>query len=266
MMVDGRSMDLPPGAGLASFLADEGWEVFVPDLRGRGLSGPTVAEGGTWTYDDLVRFDLPALVASARAAVPNRPCWVVGNSLAGHVSAAAEGIGAYEEPPDGHVFFSVNMWVRALEPSFFLRLRKAAGSAMFGLFALLFGRIPARRLRIGPVDEAGPYCLDVCRFWNRGWGSREGVDYLAALAHVRGPALSIVGRADTYLAAPVGARAWFERLGGVREFRLVGVGDEGLEFAPGHMTLVTDPRSRPAWRMAARFMAEHSLDVGPAPM
>jgi len=257
MMVDGRSVDRPPSGGLASFLAGEGWEVWVPDLRGRGLSGPTVAEGGSWGYDDLVRHDLPALVAAARASVAG-PCWVVGNSLTGHVSAAAAGTGAYVDPPDGHVFFSVNTWVAALEPSPWLRIRKGLGSAFFGLLARVLGRIPARLLRVGPVDEAGGYGRDLHRFWTRGWGSREGVDYLASLGTVTTPVLALLGRADRYLAAPVAARAWAECFGGEVVVRELGRGDEGLTFDPGHMTLVTDPRSRPAWEIAARFLAEHT--------
>ncbi len=256
MMVDGRSLDRPAGEGLASFLALEGWRVHVPDLRGRGLSGPTVDDGGTWSYDDFVRFDLPALVADARSAAPG-PCWVVGNSLSGHASVAAAGTGAYDEPPDGHVFFSVNTWTPALEPDGLLRIRKALGSLAFGLFGLLWGRVPARRLRIGPVDEAAEYARDLHRFWKSGWRSRDGVDYLASLPSVRSPVIAFLGKADTYLAAPVAAEAWTRRLGGKVEVHHVGRGDLGLTFDPDHMTLVTDPRSRPAWREAARFMAEN---------
>jgi len=257
MLVDGRSVDRPPGAGLASFLAGEGWEVWVPDLRGRGLSGPTVAQGGVWSYDDLVRFDLPALVAAARGSVAGA-CWVVGNSLTGHVSAAAAGTGAYADPPDGHVLLSVNTWVAALEPSRWMRLRKATGSTLFGVLARGLGRIPGRLLRIGPVDESGEYGRDLHRFWRSGWRSRDGVDYLASLASVRTPVLALLGAADRYLAAPAAARAWVGHFGGEVVCRVLGRGDEGLTFDPGHMTLVTDPRSRPAWALAARFMAERS--------
>ena len=63
MMVDRRSMDRPTGAGLASTLASEGWEVWNADFRGHG--GSVAAQ---WSYDDLVLRDVPALVAAARAA------------------------------------------------------------------------------------------------------------------------------------------------------------------------------------------------------
>lgn len=262
MMVDGRSLDRPNGP--AAFFASAGWEVWVPDLRGRGLSGPTVAEGADWSYDDLVRFDLPALVAAARER--SGPCWVIGNSLGGHVSAAAAGTGAYAQPPDGHVFFSVNAWVAGLEPSWWMRVRKGLGSWFFGFAARLFGRLPARALRIGPVDEAATYAADIHRFWTHGWGSRDGVDYLASLACVKTPVLSVLGVADTYLAADVAARAWVEHMGGEVTIHSVGKGDLGLPFDPGHMTLVTDPRARPAWRLALEFIEARRVDSATRPL
>ncbi|MEZ4237677.1 MAG: hypothetical protein R3F59_16325 [Myxococcota bacterium] len=65
MMADARSMDRA-GRGLASVLAERGLRVWRADLRGHGHSGPWPDEGGRWTYDDLVRRDLPRSSPAAR--------------------------------------------------------------------------------------------------------------------------------------------------------------------------------------------------------
>lgn len=257
MMVDRRSMDRPEGAGFASTLAAAGWEVHLPDLRGRGDSGPTVQQGGRWTYDEIIAFDLPACVEAAREQCPGDFLWLVGHSLAGHASIAAAGCGLYPRPPDGHVLLSVNTWMPSLEPSRARRLRKGGTVLLFDTFRRLFGHFPSRRLGVGPVDEAGPYVADIVRGWRSDrWGSADGrLDYFDAMHAVRGPVLNVVGRGDRLMAHHVAARAWTERLGSAT-FWLVGEGDHGLTFDPDHMSVVTDERARTLWGDIATWMAE----------
>ena len=99
MMVDRRSMDRPRGAGLASTLAQAGWRVYLIDVRGHGASSPPASCQWPWTYDDIVRFDLPACVEAARNDRPGYPVVLVGHSLCGHCSIAAAGTGAYPHSP-----------------------------------------------------------------------------------------------------------------------------------------------------------------------
>ncbi|MCB9756561.1 MAG: alpha/beta hydrolase [Myxococcales bacterium] len=272
MMVDRRSLDRPRGGGLASTLATAGWRVFLANLRGRGLDVPRAHEGARWDYDDLVRYDLPALVSAARARARALPLVVVGHSLAGHVSIAAAGCGLYEEPPEAHVLLAANLWERALEPSRWRRARKALALAAIGGAIRLCGRMPARRLGVGPVDEAGDYGRQLACFWRDRWRSRDGLhDYAAGTARVRGSVLAVLGAGDRLLGHPVAARRWANRLLDPprepgrppprRDIWLCGQGTHGLEFDPGHMELASDPRARPLWRAIAAWM---TAATGPA--
>lgn len=259
MMVDRRSLDRPHGEGLLSHLAAAGWHVFAPDLRGRGASGPAVSEGGCWSYDDLVRFDLPACLAAVRERAAGLPVVVLGHSLSGHVSIAAAGSGAYETPPDAHVLLSANMWAPSMEPSPVRRFGKHFACWWLATMRALFGRFPSQLLRVGPVDEASDYIGDLVRFWREDrWASADGSsDYLRSMSRVEGPVLALIGRADRLLAHPESARLWTERLGpDLVEFRVLGRGDLGLEFDPDHMALAADPRSRPVWQAITSWLAE----------
>ena len=129
MMVDRRSMDRPSGDGFASHLARAGWDVYLLDVRGHGASGPRAEEGGSWTYDDIVQRDLPAAVAAVRERQEMGPVVVVGHSLCGHASPAAEGCGFYPRPPDAHVLLSANMWLPRLEPSSLRRQTRIPASS-----------------------------------------------------------------------------------------------------------------------------------------
>lgn len=69
---------------LARFLARRGFDTWVVELRGRGLSRPTVAcaRPGSWTFDDLATVDVPAAVAYVAGVTGRRVAWV-GHSMGG---------------------------------------------------------------------------------------------------------------------------------------------------------------------------------------
>ncbi len=236
MMVDGRSLDRPAGGGLASVLAEAGLEVWRVDLRGHGASGPSPADGGRWTYDDLVRHDLPALVEAASRR--GLPVTVLGHSLGGHVAAAAAAEGL---APHALVLLAANVWLKATEPSRRRGLRKAAGMAAFEAAARAAGRFPSRALRVGPADEAEGYVRDLCRFWwTDRWCSRDGTDWWAGLARYPGRVLAIAGAGDALYAPPECVRLFVDRFGPGRvDFWLAARGRFGLDVDPGHMGLAT---------------------------
>lgn len=257
MMVDARTMDKPAGAGLASTLADAGFDVHLADFRGHGASVPTAADGAVWSYDDLVFRDVPALVEAVRDRDPGT-LWVVGHSLGAHVSLAAAAAGAHTFAPDGHILLAGNIWMPSLEGSRRRTLRKAVTMRLFRRVAGAFGRWPSRLVRMGPADEAWPYVQDLTRFWFEDtWGSRDGrYDYLTALPEVQGPVLSVCGAGDRLMAHAEGARAFAERLGpGRADFWFVRRGAYGVDWDPDHMGLVTDPRSGPLHTAIADYMS-----------
>ncbi len=253
MMVDGRTWDRPTGGGFASFLQTRSWATLTIDLRGHGSSGPLPREGGTWGYDDLVQFDVPAAVQLARKSLPNRPVLVVGHSLGGHTAIAAAGSGAHEHRPDAHILLSTNTWMPSLEPDAARRRRKARSLLGLLTIASLLGRFPSRLVRMGPAEEALPYLRDLRRFWTEDrWASRDGrADYLAGQRRVGGPVVSLIGVGDDLMAHAEGARRWAAGIGAHgATVRVVGKGDLGLPWDPDHMETLTDPRSQPAWGWA----------------
>ncbi len=250
MMVDRRSMDRPRGQGLASFLCNAGWEVFLADFRGHGESGPTAEAGGSWSYDDLVYKDVPALVAAARAG--GGPVYIVGVSLGGHVSAASAGAGGCN--PDGLVLLSSNVWMPRLEPSRRRTVKKRLGMYGFRLVSAVRGYFPSRRLRMGPANESRAYVQDFAGFWRRDtWASRDGFDWLQGLGSYRGRVLAIVGKGDAIMAHHVSARRWADFFPAAT-FWLVGHGDHGLQIDPDHIGLGADPRCQPLWAAIDRWM------------
>lgn len=248
MFVDSRTMD-HRGAGLGATLAAAGLDVWRADLRGRG-SDPA----GAWTYDDLVRLDVPALV-TAVAARSGRPVVVIGHSLGGHVALAAAAERRVEVA--GLVLVGANIWRPSHEPDRAVRLRKRATMALFSAMAHTYGRFPARRLGLGTADESVGYVDDLTRFWRAdAWTARDGFDWAAALPGLATPTLSVSGAGDYPEARPHCARRFVDPLPAATSW-VVGRGS-GLTVDPGHMALVTDPRCAPWWRAAAGWIRDRS--------
>jgi predicted alpha/beta hydrolase len=251
MMVDARSLDRPVGAGLASTLAAGGFRVHRGDFRGRGMSkGPT-----DWTYDDLVYEDVPALVTAITERDGRAP-WVVGHSLGGHVTAATWGQGRCALA--GLVGIAANVWMPSLEPSRRRRLAKAAGMGLARVSLRLFDGLAAKRVGMGPVDEAAGYGADLVRYWRSdAWTDRAGVDWLDGLSRIDGPMLAVVSDGDALLAHPDGAIRWARHVPDCTVWR-VGDGAHGMLSPPGHMDLAIDAGSTGLWTDIATWMRERS--------
>lgn len=251
MMVDARSFERAEGPSLVRTLLDHGWQVGLADFRGHGQSGPTPAQGGVWTYDDLVYKDVPTFIAAARRRTDG-PVVVMGHSLGGHVTLASMACGASQ--PDALVCLAANVWLDALEPDGAVAWAKWATLGGFSLVNTLAGGFPARRFGVGPADEAQPYVADLVRYGRQGrWGSRDGRhDWGAMCAAVATPVLSVLASGDRLLARPAGAARWAWQVPGAQVW-LVGSGAYGVRENLGHMALVTDPRAAPAWEHIATW-------------
>lgn len=259
MMARRAEFDRPAHQGLRRWLVEKGWSVVAFDFRGHGESGPSASEGGDWSYDDLVRLDLPAIHAFARSRQKKRQHAVlVGHSLGGHVSLAAQGLGLVDF--DRFVAVAVNLWMPEFEPSRLAWTPRRAALEAVAALSHKVGRFPARSLRIGSDDESHRYFDDFARFGrtNR-WESRDGsADYLAALGRVTTPVLQVLSEGDRWACSPTGARRFLERCGGPQELVRVERSDDGGP-PPDHMGIVTGGKIRRVWERVEAWMREGAV-------
>jgi pimeloyl-ACP methyl ester carboxylesterase len=83
-------MDSDERYSLARYLARRGFDTWVLELRGHGYSEPVGERREDWTFDDLVRLDVPTAVSAVRALSGRRPVWI-GHSMGGILMYAALG-------------------------------------------------------------------------------------------------------------------------------------------------------------------------------
>ena len=86
-------LDFDERYSMARFFARRGFDTWVLELRGRGYSECAVGSprSRAWTFDDLVRFDVPAAIAHVCARCAGRPPVWIGHSMGGMVMYAALG-------------------------------------------------------------------------------------------------------------------------------------------------------------------------------
>lgn len=250
MMVNRQTMDRPRGAGLASTLVGQGLVVLNFDVRGHGESGPTAREGATWTYDDIVRFDVPALIAAGRARFPELPVAIVGHSLIGHAAEIHAGLDP-NAAADAIVSFGGNLWTPELEPAWWARLVKGGVLLVWAALA----RLPGRFFRIGTDAEPWPYVRQFLSmyFRNRMTSPDGAVDYAHALERVCIPVLAFSSEGDWLLARPPAVARFVSLMKRAPvEHRVLHT--QIGHPTPGHMDLVVSSHSRPQWEEAGRWI------------
>ncbi len=261
MMADRRTMDRR-GQGLCTTLAEQGIAVLNFDVRGHGESGPGARDGGRWTYDSFVRWDVPAIVAEARRRFADRKVTVVGHSLVGHAALISSGLRP-DRAPDGVVAIAANLWLPSLEPSLRRRVLKGAALAVWTAASLPRGYFDPSRFRMGNVPEPLPYVWQFTRDFFRGrLTSPDGRDdYVAALGRAEIPVLSITSTGDRLFAHP-DAVARF--LAPMRRARLTEHVIDARELSPppGHMELVVSERCRPIWIEIAQWIRALAREDG----
>jgi predicted alpha/beta hydrolase len=222
--------------GLANALAVRGFRTIAFDFRGHGDSVLPLRLA-QWGYDDLVRFDLPAVVSAARSRSNGLPVIVVGHSLGGHVALAAQGSGRMHA--DAIVGIAANVWLPALDASRVRRaLKRVVAIASLPVIAKI-GRMPARALRIGSDDACVTYMNDLLRTVREGrWTSADRVDdYFASLSRVTVPVANVLGARDRITCAPSVGEAFVRNCGGPVAI---------FQADAAHMELVTSPRNHHA--------------------
>ena len=246
MMTDGRYFGARRDNGFAAALANAGLDVFVLDFRGHGNSTPPTARTANWTFDDLVRFDLPAAVnAVARVAgAAVSEVTLLGHSLGGMVAAAGVATKTIATPAQ-IVLAAVGIWLPGPHGD---RKRRAI-MTMYRLSARLLGYAPIRFFRLGTADEAGAYVEQLTRWARTGaWTSNDGVDYFAALATETVRTWGFLGDGDP-LCTLEDARSMLESESIVRVGRA-----HGDAIDPDHFTLFTERKLAPRWTMLAETM------------
>jgi len=265
-------LDFDDRYSLARFLARQGFEVWVLELRGRGYSEPVLGRRGRgWTFDDLAQHDFPTAVRHVCGRSGRAPVWV-GHSMGGLVAYAALGQNPELQSavrglvtmasPVAFPAVPGSAWRRAGE--LLLRLpgpaRLPQRNLLVALWSLMavapwFPEIGMNRSNLDQRAFGRALSQFICNVAREKvqqfahWSvtgrfcSRDGkIDYRANLKHVSVPALLIAGAADRLAPPEVVGWAHAELGSRVKELFVAGRA-AGLAANYGHVDLVFGHRA-----------------------
>jgi len=263
LLEDGTLFYSRDGRGLAHYLAQQGFDVFVPDFRGKGRSWPPVSRWSSYRVNDAVTQDMPAILDAIQGVRGLLPVYWFAHAWGGVlVSSFLARYPGYRTSINGLIYFGTHrvatrhtlsrlVWVDAL------------WGWVGGLFARLRGYLPGRLLRFGsnnefhgiPLDSFGwlqgqPW-VDPGDQFDYGKALSEGLDYP--------PALYFASRQDLGYCNPREVKAFMAEVG-AHNGRLVILGEkEGNLHNYSHIGMLTHPdATRDHFAFMVNWMQEMS--------
>lgn len=189
------------GKGLAPFLAEKGFDVFVTDLRGKGKSEPLANTGKVKAgqYEVIVN-DLPALIGKINHIKgKGSPIHLIAHSWGGVlISSWFARFSSTNSNIRSMVFLACKrkIYVHHIKRWFMVDIM---WTCLGSIATWLKGYLPAKKLRMGSDDEPGKFFFE-CNKWvysNKWIDPRDGFNYKKEFEKIDfPPVLSLTGSND----------------------------------------------------------------------
>ncbi len=239
---DSRIFHSRSGKGLAPYLASQGFDVFAPDLAGKGMSQPRIHKGFEHSQQDFIERDLNLYLAHIQTIHPGKRVGLVAHSWGGVLLLAWMARYAPLDALGPAVFFASKrrIAVRSLRRLFMVDLMWTLGGEVG---TALKGYLPAKAMGMGSDNEPAQFYREVNRWvYRKDWVGRDGFDYRAALQQKQlPPILYLAGAHDRVLGHPHDVQRLMHESGqSTAQYLKLGL-DTGFRRNYGHIDILTDP-------------------------
>lgn len=139
--------------GLAPFLAEQGYDVYVADLRGRGLSQPLINRHSNFSQTEAITEDIPAFISYIRKLRGDVPQYWMAHSWGGVLlSAYFARFPEHRSLVKGMVYFASKRCVRVKNKYRYFMI-DFIWKFFATLLAAIYGYLPAKKWRFGSDNE-----------------------------------------------------------------------------------------------------------------
>lgn len=258
---DGHIFYSSSGKGLAPFLAAQGFDVFVADLRGRGKSTPPINKNSRWGLAENLKQDFPAYIEKIKEIKGDQPQHWMAHSWGGVLQLAY--LGRFRSPA---TVASLTFFGSKRRISTFSLKKLFQVDIMWNHFSRLlvwkYGYLPAKKFKMGSESESDRSHSETHQWvvekdW-RDW--HDGFDYRVGLSNTElPPLLSLTGANDQVLGHPHDVRVLVEETGSpTAKVQVVGKA-EGFMHDYDHINLLTHPDApKDHFQTVLHWLKQHS--------
>lgn len=240
---NGRIFYSSSGKGLAPYLAQKGYDVFVADLRGRGLSTPPISRNSRHGLTEILSEDFPAIIQKIKEIKGDVPQHWIAHSWGGVLLLSFLARNYYSVKLASMVFFATKRRVSilSLKKLWFINV-------MWNLAARLVisyrGYLPAKERKMGSDNETEKSHRETTVWVNsKNWLDwNDGFDYGNALKKlILPPILYLAGANDKVLGHPTDVKLLMDETGNQKnKLMILGKANNNLHDY-GHIDILTHP-------------------------